>query len=730
MNAASYRRQLDALLEGIQIIDYDWRYVYLNDVMVQQAKASKEALLGYTMMEKFPGIEQTEMFGKLEACMYKRIPQRTENNFTYPDGTQRWFDLNIQPDEKGICILSLDITDYKRAQQQLVASEKRFRALIEKSVDMKTLADAEGKLLYASPSITKMLGYSEAEMIGASIFRIIHPDDIGAFLEKRKQSLELPGSSFNFTLRVQHKDGHWVWCEGNATNLLKEPGINALVSNFSDVSEKKARERQREFDQNNLHALINNTNDLLWSVDREFRLITSNKPFDETVTRRRGQPIAKGEKVFDDAASERSVWFRQHYERAFAGNIFTETFYSMTPNERWLEVSFHPIYEDGHTIGTACHTRDITERRRLEKQLEENLRALSDYRYALDEASIVAITDQAGIISHVNDNFCRISGYGREELIGQDYRIVNSSHHPKTFFRELWRTISKGKIWRGEIRNKAKDGSFYWVDTTIIPFLDENGRPFQYMAIRQDVTARKNAEEKLVRNNIELQKTNLELDRFVYSISHDLRAPLTSIMGLIAIIEEESNEPEMLEHVGMIRSRVERLDVFIKKILSYSRSSRTDVSTELIPLAETIGEVVDSLTGTRHTGNIRFEIDVDEKAPFCSDKLSFCTVVENLVSNAIKFTDPAKKAPFINISGVCHRDFLHLDIRDNGIGIAPEYHSKIFDMFFRLSGKTEGSGIGLYIVKEIVEKMEGTVSVASNGHDGTTFSLKIKNLIP
>ena len=172
----------------------------------------------------------------------------------------------------------------------------------------------------------------------------------------------------------------------------------------------------------------------------------------------------------------------------------------VTKDGRRLDVSLSvsPVEDGaGNVVGASTIARDLTERKRAEKELRKTLKDLADMKFALDESAIVATTDQRGRITYVNDKFCEISKYSREELLGQDHRIINSGYHPKEFIRNLWRTIARGRVWRGELRNRAKDGSIYWVDTTIVPFLNERGKPYQYVAIRHEVTDRKEAEKAL-----------------------------------------------------------------------------------------------------------------------------------------------------------------------------------------------------------------------------------------
>ncbi len=188
------------------------------------------------------------------------------------------------------------------------------------------------------------------------------------------------------------------------------------------------------------------------------------------------------------------------------------------------EITLKGLIDTGTLTGYAFHTRRLSATDvNTEGQLEKAAKELSAYKYALDEAAIVALTDQTGRITHVNDYFCRISGYSKAELIGQDHRLINSGYHEKEFIRQLWKTIANGKVWRGELCNRAKNGSIYWVATTIVPFLNDQGKPYQYAAIRYDITGLKLADEDLKRTNAEIGNLLESINDGFAALDKDLR---------------------------------------------------------------------------------------------------------------------------------------------------------------------------------------------------------------
>jgi signal transduction histidine kinase len=231
----------------------------------------------------------------------------------------------------------------------------------------------------------------------------------------------------------------------------------------------------------------------------------------------------------------------------------------------------------------------------------------------------------------------------------------------------------------------------------------------------------------LVENNMLLSKTNAELDRFVYSTSHDLRAPLTSIMGLINITLDAKNPNEVNRYLSLMKDRVHSLDHFIKDITDYSRNNRLEVKREPVKLADLAHEVWESLKFSPEAENIDFKIDIPKDVYIESDKSRLRVIISNLISNAVRYHDLKKTNQYIRLNYQMKGRISYIQVEDNGQGIATEYHNKIFDMFFRANEQSKGSGLGLYIVKEALMKLSGSIKLESTVGVGSTFTIMLPN---
>src|SRR5688572_12528744 len=355
--------------------------------------------------------------------------------------------------------------------------------------------------------------------------------------------------------------------------------------------------------------------------------------------------------------------------------------------------------------------------------LERSLKELADIKFALDQSTIVAITDQRGIINYVNDEFCRISKYSREELLGQDYRIINSGYHPKDFIRDLWTTIASGQVWKGELRNRASDGSIYWVDTTIVPFLNSDGKPYQYVAIRHDITQRKLGEEQILQQAAELQRAaQLSfVGELAAGLAHEIKNPLAGIQGVVDILirRRDKNDPER-EALEGVRHEVERIDSTVRALLDRARprlisvraSSLSDIVVRAINLAR--GQLANIASGGRNVG-IEFQPPVDP-ITIAIDPAQIEDAVLNLIINAIEAvgndgTVKIQVGRSKNERSEEFEDEAIVEVSDNGRGISEEDLARIFNPFF--TTRTGGTGLGLPAVRRIARAHGGRVEVNS-----------------
>ncbi|UZR99465.1 sensor histidine kinase [Chondrinema litorale] len=366
----------------------------------------------------------------------------------------------------------------------------------------------------------------------------------------------------------------------------------------------------------------------------------------------------------------------------------------------------------------------------LQKSLRDTNQELEYYKQALDKSSIVAFTDEKGIITDVNEKFCEISKYNRDEIIGNTHKLINSKHHNRDFFKKLWGTIRTGEVWIGDIKNKAKDGSYYWVHTSIVPFKSEAGNIYRYLAIRQDITKRKEAEEMLASQYVKkLEQKNTELEQFAYIASHDLQEPLRSVTNFVNILVEDYNDKfdaDGSKYLRIIGDATERMRNLIKFLLDYSRLGR-ERKLSLVDCKKLTEDAVSDLSESINTNNT--VIEIGEMPKLYAYETEMRQLFQNLISNAIKF-QKKEITPHIKINALRENGSWKFTIADNGIGISSVHFTRIFQIFQRLhtSREYQGYGIGLPNCKKIVELHEGEIWVESEVGEGSTFNFTIPKL--
>jgi len=276
-----------------------------------------------------------------------------------------------------------------------------------------------------------------------------------------------------------------------------------------------------------------------------------------------------------------------------------------------------------------------------------------------------------------------------------------------------------------EYRIRTKTGQYIWVEDAGLAIWNEAGIAIRMVGSISNINYRRSQEEKIITQNKMLEKANQELDRFVYATSHDLRSPLMSVLGLVNIAMLETTPAEVNHCLVMIRDRIKNLDEFIKEIIHFSRNARVEVVREPVVPSELVSSILDNLNFMEGMNKIKLDNCIQKDLIYSTDKNRMRIILSNLLSNAIKYHDLEKNAPFIRIDMKRLNGKMLLSIADNGEGIPEENREKVFDMFYRASEKSEGSGLGLYIVKEMVEKLDGEIKLYSTIHEGTEFQITL-----
>lgn len=383
----------------------------------------------------------------------------------------------------------------------------------------------------------------------------------------------------------------------------------------------------------------------------------------------------------------------------------------------------------------------------LNDALTKNEMASHDLQFqkkALDAHAIVSVADLAGTITYVNERFCLLSGYTSDELLGQNHRVVNSGHHPKEFFISMWKTIAAGQIWRGQICNRAKDGTTYWVDSTLVPLLGLDGRPHSYIGIRNDITAQVVHAEELRQVNADLQlQTALAGDMagraemataaksdFLATMSHEIRTPMNGILGMNGLLLDTEMSPDQRRMGETVRTCAESLLVLINDILDFSKIEAGKLELETIDfdierVCEDVAEVLAAKANDKRL-ELTCALAADMPTALRGDPGRVRQILTNLVGNALKFTNQGEVSIRARLERrEANEAVIRIAVSDTGIGIPANKRDRLFQSFSQVDASTTreygGSGLGLAICKQLVELMGGQIGVDSTPGKGSCF---------
>ncbi len=359
---------------------------------------------------------------------------------------------------------------------------------------------------------------------------------------------------------------------------------------------------------------------------------------------------------------------------------------------------------------------------------------LHSQKFALDQHAIVSITDLQGHITYANQRFCDISGYSAQELIGQNHRIVKSSDTPATLFEDLWHTITQAKVWHGDIKNRKRDGTFYWVNATIVPLVGRDGLPHHYIGIRTEITSNKLLEEKLHLAKDEAEAATHTKARFLANMSHEIRTPMNAILGMLKLLQHTDLDKRQLDYTRKAEGAAQSLLGLINDILDFSKIDAGKMTLEarafaLDHLLRDLSVIISANLGNKPV-EVLFDIDPGAPPTLLGDALRLQQVLINLTSNAVKFT--ARGEVVISIAQLARTHShatLRFAVRDSGIGIAPENQQHIFNGFSQAEASTTrrfgGTGLGLSISRKLVAMMGGKLCLQSTLGLGSTFSFTV-----
>lgn len=709
----------------------------------------REAVLGSVWWESIPWLPESAQQYRQSLSTIGDLPPDSQPlllSLLHPDGSVHILRLCYHPvwGEAGELLavdgILQDVTDYKAYEAQLEHLNNRLQMATQAAnlgiwdwdVTRNVLTwDRCMYRLYGRPQGDGEGGVIEA---GAAVWQeYLHPDDAEVMGETLEAALR-GEADFDVLFRIIRPEDQAVrWIEAHAMVQRNETGrAIRMTGTNADVTDRKEAE------------------EALQASETRFRRVFSSNIVGMLFTDFSGEITDANDRLLEilgysreDLRSGRINWAamtppeyldrdRQAMQEIMQTGVIDpwEKEYYRKDGSRVPVLIGVALFSQVDTQ-CVCVVLDISELKQTEQKLGAAFRELAAFRSAIDQSAIVAITDRRGVITSVNERFCQISGFSEAELLGRTHSVTGSDYHPPEFFRNLWKTISQGQLWRGEVCNRTKDGRTYWVDTVITPFLDEHGKIAQYLAIRFDITERKRVEAQLNEAKDRAEAATRAKSAFLANMSHEIRTPMNAILGMSYLALQSDLNPKERNYVEKVHRSAQLLLGILNDILDFSKIEAGKLSLEItnFRLDDVLADL-SSLVGLKASEKrLEFLFDLSPTLPnaLVGDPLRLGQILVNLCNNAVKFTESGEIVVACQVvQETAQTVLLQFSVRDTGIGMTTEQQRLVFESFTQADSSTTrkygGSGLGLAISKSLTQMMGGELWVSSAPGAGSTFS--------